>query len=177
MHFFRYIIRLITPAFLCLLCIILSLIPNQIPYWSSFFPMFDLLFLYFWCVYRPQLMPLWFVFVLGIIQDAVYGTFTDSNLNIIMGTTSFILILYRTSTISQQKVLIKERFIMVWLGFLVLSLAAVFLEWLLFMIFSGQFYWSHKLLIQWAITVLLYPVLHVFNYKILQRIIHLESHA
>lgn len=169
--------RLSIPAIATLVLIIYTFLPLQISGWSSFVPMLDVLMVYFWAIYRPQLMPLWFIFLLGVFQDAFYGTFIDTDGIIPIGTTSLVLILIRTLVIAQQKVFIKETFIMVWCGFVIFALGAVLLEWVMFMGLAGSLYLPNEIIIQWAVTIMCYPLVHLINREIFKSLSKVELNA
>lgn len=171
--YFRFCI----PAISTLVLIIYTFLPLQLPGWSSFVPMLDILMVYFWAIYRPQLMPLWFIFFIGIFQDAFYGTFIDTDGIIHLGTTSLVLILIRTLVLAQQKVFIKETFVMVWCGFVILSLGAVLLEWVMFMGLSGSLYLPNEIIIQWSVTIMCYPLMHMVNREIFKSLSKVELNA
>ena len=66
--------RSLAPGLITLLLILLSVMPTKIPGWSHIAPALVLMSVYYWAIYRPDLLPLPAVFALGLIQDVLAGT-------------------------------------------------------------------------------------------------------
>ena len=45
----------------------------RIPGYAEIAPVLALMAVYHWAIYRPNLMPLWSIFVLGVLQDLLSG--------------------------------------------------------------------------------------------------------
>ena len=65
-----------------------------------FMPLISLILIYFWVLFLPEIYPLWFLFVIGIIEDSLTG--------IPLGISSFSNILFRFMIISQKRFIVKE---------------------------------------------------------------------
>jgi rod shape-determining protein MreD len=86
-------------------------------------PLF-LLGLYYWSIYRPTMIPPWLAFSAGIINDLVGG--------LPVGLNACVYVLAQWIVSDQRRYLMGQSFVMIWLGFLVLSAGAALLEWLMF---------------------------------------------
>ena len=58
--------RNITPFLLTLVLVFISVLPTRIPIYAEVAPVLALVAVYHWAIYRPNLMPLWCVFLLGL---------------------------------------------------------------------------------------------------------------
>lgn len=149
-------IKISTPAVISLVLIIFSATNFQLPGLDSFVPLFAFMTIFYWAIYNPSLMPAWFVFVLGIFQDFIYGT--------PFGVASFVNLLLWWLAVSQRKYLIKERFIVFWLVFSVISLLFCLITSVLFSIYYQKFVLSNDIIMQWLFSAFIYPFLHkLFN--------------
>lgn len=144
--------RYIAPGFLALILVTLTFLPLRIPGISTFIPMVDAIVIYYWCIYRPSVMPQWFVFLLGIYQDTFYGT--------ALGLSSLTNIILRTIAITQRRLFLKESFVVIWGGFMIFALGVGFFKYIVYMLLSNQFITPNAALIQWMFSIALYPLLH-----------------
>ena len=83
-------------------------------------PLF-LMAIYSWSAYRPTLVPLWFVFMTGLLLDILSGA--------PIGLNALVLVTVRWLVTDQRLFLTGQPFIIVWLGFILVSAAAVFCQW------------------------------------------------
>ena len=66
-------ITLIIPKILAGIAVFLICIPSQIYGFDNYFPAIDLMVIYYWCIYRPNLLGNGFVFLLGFLKDLLMG--------------------------------------------------------------------------------------------------------
>ena len=66
--------RSFTPFGLSLILVVLSVLPTQIPGYMQIAPILVLISVYHWTIYRPNLLPIFAVFILGLLQDLLLGT-------------------------------------------------------------------------------------------------------
>ena len=66
-------IREFIPFLFTLILVILSVIPMGIPGYTEIAPVLPLISIYHWAIYRPNLLPIWAVFVLGSLYDFLAG--------------------------------------------------------------------------------------------------------
>jgi len=139
---------------LCLIILKISVLSHQSP-------LFALIGIYFWSLYRPRLFPYWFVFLLGIMQDALFGT--------PMGLSSFLFIAFRLLVASQRAVFSKEAFWAIWLGFTIMTFILHIVQWSLIYFFYGHPVGLHAGMVQWLITAASYPLIHAMFERILSQ--------
>ena len=145
--------RNLVPLGVTLLMVILGAVPVPVAGYAAVVPLFALCAVFFWAVYRPDLMPPWLVFVIGLTQDALAGT--PFGLNAIM-----LLIVYGMVA-SQRRFFLNKPFTLVWWGFMLVALIAIVVAWLLASIAFGVIIWPGPASFQFLITLALYPVITV----------------
>lgn len=156
--------RMLLPGLCTLLLLLLSLVPIGLSGLALFPIEVCLISIYYWAIFRPSAMPFWFVFLLGVLRDALMG--------MPLGVASLIFILFRLAVLSQQRSLVKETFWATWVGFGLITIPALLLQWLLVSAFDRALLPVQDVVMQWIVTFGLYPLLHiVFNalYRFLPR--------
>lgn len=113
-------------------------------------PWLTLMMVFYWAVYRPDLLPAWFVFFIGIVQDVVYG--------IPFG----IFALLYTSTywvaFTQRRLLLSSIFPVVWSAFSLIVLTVTAAYWIAGSIAYTSVQPGVPYLLRAASTILLFPV-------------------
>lgn len=149
-------IKLLLPAMLAIMLLILGLINFRVLGMHSFIPLFSTMVVYYWAIYWPDAMPKSFVLALGLIKDFLYG--------LPPGITSVLLLLLWWMMTVQRRYLIKEPFIIIWLFYVVSLAIYVTCSWLLNMLVMGQWFWDDAIAVQMAVSCAIYPLLHkLFN--------------
>lgn len=119
-------LRFLVPYAVMFLLFVLNTISFAAPLYTTIEMPFVLMVLYYWAIYRPTLIPPFLVFICGICLDALSGW--------PIGISSFVLLLVRQTVIDQRVFLTGQPFTVVWLGFVIVSVGALFLQWTLFSI-------------------------------------------
>lgn len=141
-----------TPAALTLSCVLLSLVPFGLATHWLVFPALALTAVFFWAINQPSLLPPVFIFCVGLTQDFLTGG--------PIGLWAFVYLVAFGAVISQRNLLFSQPFPMLWAGFLLVTVLAGVLVWLV-----GSFYYSKALnvgpiALQSMITVLIYPLMN-----------------
>lgn len=148
--------RMLVPGICTVLLLLLSLTPIGLSGMALFPIDVCLISIYYWAIFRPAALPFWFVFLLGIVRDALMG--------MPLGLSSLIFILFRLVVLSQQRYLIKETFWATWAGFGIVAIPTLTVQWLLASAYVREVQPLMPAIMQWIFTFGLYPVLHiVFN--------------
>lgn len=146
------------PASLTLLLVFGSHFPKHLNLFSDYVPLFAVISIYYWVLFKPPLMPFWFLFGLGLLQDALSST--------PLGTSSLVFMLFRIIVLSQRRIFSRERFWAVWFGFMLLSLLAFFGYWTILSIAAKQMVPVVAGVVQWLATVAFYPLIHILFNKV-----------
>ncbi|MEJ2026455.1 MAG: rod shape-determining protein MreD [Limibacillus sp.] len=151
---FDLALRAAAPITLSLLILLLSQVPVGLPGGLAFTPFLPLICVFYWTVHRPDLMPGWAVFVLGVLHDLLSGG--------PFGVGAFTLLAAYGLVASQRRLLVSFGVGLLWLAFAVLALLAALLVWLLSMMIMGVFLNPAPLAYQYVLTVAVYPLLAWF---------------
>lgn len=144
-------VRLVTPTLLIVILVVVSHIPLQIPNAGPVFPDIVLIAIYYWAVYRPDLMPFWVVFLIGLLQDLLGG---DA-----LGVSSMIFLAVFWTVAAQQRFFMSRSFGVVWAGFIVVGAGVVLLSWGLHALILGRSVHIGPALFQYLTTIAAYPLL------------------
>ncbi len=147
------------PAFTILLSVFLTIIPYKVSNVSLLMPLVVYIVIYFWTIYRPQMVPQILVLILGLFKDVV-----ESN---ILGLSAVSFLLFQVIIQSQRKYILNNLFIVIWAEF-VFCLSLILLFPLLLSKFSVSvnFYPLHIIFMQWLITIFVYVPIHWLLYKL-----------
>ncbi len=120
----RWAARLsIAQSFLIFL-FLLSLVSFSLPHADSVKPLFVLIPLYYWGIYRPSITPILYVFVLGLLMDFISG--------FPVGVHAVLFVVLQFVMRSQRLFLMEQPYPMFWLGFAIVSSSVYALQWLFF---------------------------------------------
>jgi len=141
----------LVPFLTAMLFAFVSVVPLNLPGFAVVMPAFTLMAVFHWTVYRPDLLPLSAVFVVGLLLDLLNGT-------PYVGLSALVLLLARATVMGQRKLFINRAFPIVWLGFLVLAVGAFVLFWALVSVMHGAMLDLRPFIFQAVLTVAFYPV-------------------
>lgn len=144
--------RLQAPKIMAIMVILATVVPFHIPGMASFLPFFNIMMVYYWTIYRTDLFPAWFVFLLGIIQDALYGT--PLGLHPFLNLSVWILI------VNNREFFSKESFMNVWAKFFLVSFFVAILNWIIFSFLHGRLLIPTNAILQWLLSAVLYACIH-----------------
>ena len=127
-----HLARQLFPFALTLALLLASVVPLPVPAYASVTPSFMVMAVYFWTLYRPDLMPPAAVFAIGLLQDLLTGG--------ILGINVIVLLALSAATGSQRRFLGVALFVTVWAGFVVNSAGAAILAWSLNTVAAGAMF-------------------------------------
>lgn len=133
--------------------VLLMAIPKRSLLASDMLPAFPLIAAYYWGLFREQLMPYWFLFVLGLLQDALMG--------LPLGASSLVFLMFRMLVVTQKRLIARETFWGLWVGFLLMSLIAFAGYWLVLSLYHDAWLPLRASMMQWLLTAASYPLIHV----------------
>jgi rod shape-determining protein MreD len=109
---------------------LLAVLPLPIPYYNFAAPSLTLIAIYYWTVFRPDLMPMLVLFGIGIVNDALSGA--------PLGVSSLVFLVLQVAVLSQRRYLIGQPFWMLWSGFALIVPPAALFQWLVLSVLRGQ---------------------------------------
>ena len=140
-----------TPVVLTLTLVFVSMVPVPVPGYIPVTPMLTLVAVYYWSIYRPDLLPLVATFGLGLVQDILTGT--------PLGMSALVLLLVQGAVVAQRRFFLGKTFIVVWWCFMLVAPAAAAVSWLVACLYHWTIVSPRPLLFQNVITILIYPCL------------------
>jgi rod shape-determining protein MreD len=143
--------RNLAPFALTVLLIVFGMVPLGVPNFAPIMPALGVIAVFFWLVYRPDLMPAWAVFVIGLIQDLLGGG--------ALGVGVFVLLVVYAALMGQRRYLAQANFFLVWLAFLPVAAGAFVLTWLFNSLIVDALLAPGPVAFQYLSTVAFYPVI------------------
>lgn len=141
--------RHLMPAVTTLMLVLVSAVPLGIPGYAQVAPSLTLMSVFYWAVYRPDLLPPSVVFVTGLAQDIV-NAYPP-------GLTAIVFLAVYGVTSTQRQTLINKPFFIVWGGFIVISFGAFLLGWMLMCLMSLAWIQPSAVFVQFGLTAALFP--------------------
>lgn len=146
-------ILFLVPSFITLLLLLISVTP--IPLWGANYitPLFPLISIFYWERYKNRYIPFTFIFVIGLLHDAMIGN--------LIGISSLLYIIFVTIIYSNNRRSIGDNsFIGIWGYFAILLIIISAIKWVI-MSFSGNYISAIlPVILQVLITICFYPIFH-----------------
>jgi len=142
------------PFAVSVLLILAAVLPYGLPKSSLAAPVLALISVYYWSLFRPELMPAGAAFLLGLLVDVLSGGPPGLN--------ALVLILVHWAASGQRRALAGKSFAVGWLGYLLIAGGAAILNWLVASVFHVTVIESVPLLVSHAIGTAAYPLVAIF---------------
>ena len=142
----RYMMPAVTTMFLALL----NVVPLGLPGISDVVPMMVMMAVFYWSVYRPDLLPAVVVFVLGLIQDILLGS--------PIGLMALTLLAMHGVTLTQRQAFLGKPFFVAWIGFAVISAGGFMLMWIMTCVLAADLLLTPAVLFQFVLTAVSFPL-------------------
>ncbi len=144
------IARSATPSLAVLMLVLVSVTPLPIRAYGAVAPLLPMIGIYYWAIYRPDLLPFVVVFLAGLLLDLLTGA--------PLGVHSFAFLLCHGLVFTQRHFMVGRSFVALWCGFVVVQLLASLLEWVVFSLYSGAALRLSPALFSGLITIALFPL-------------------
>jgi rod shape-determining protein MreD len=144
-------VRHMVPVSVTVFLLLLTAIPTRLPGFAGIAPVLPLMGVYYWAIYRPDLLPAWLAFLVGFLYDIMAGT--------PLGVNALVLLLVQGVAASQRKFFLGKSFMVAWWAFGLLAAGSIGLSWLLVVILSGQVVDALPVIFEYFLTMGLFPVL------------------
>jgi len=145
------IARRVVPGVTILLLVLLAHLHLPLPFYAEVAPALPLMGIYYWAVFRPDLMPRILVFTIGLFQDALIGA--------PFGLSAMVYLLAHGFVLSQRRFLVGKPFWIFWSGFAIIAPVAGALTWFLTSVFRGALLPSDVVLASVVLTVVAFPAI------------------
>ncbi len=121
---------------------------------ADLIPLFDLMIIFYFGIFK-NVFSVWFIFLLGIWNDALNGT--------PLGTTALCYILLgKFFSVLNSKMMLKENFKQIWQQFVAFCFLFLLMKWAILSIFSESAHSVVTPLVQFILSSLLYILMHKF---------------
>ncbi len=147
--FVRRWLRNLVPVATTFAFVLIGQLPLPMPLLSDVAPAFALMSLYYWLVFRPDLMPYAATFGLGIVQDAVAGA--------PLGLYALVYLLVHALVLNQRRFIAGKPFWVFWSAFALVAPVAACASWLLASISRGTLLTPDTALVGLVMTIVLFP--------------------
>lgn len=144
-------LRRLTPVVSCFVMVLLGVMPHGLPHFPTVAPDLAMMTVFYWAIYRPDLLPKWAVILVGLFQDLLGGT--------LIGVNVAVLLIVHYVGLSQRRTFIGKPFVIAWFGFMVLALGVGVLYWLALAVMSGTVVLAHAVLFQYLLTFASFPLM------------------
>lgn len=144
-------VRHMVPISVTLFLLLLTAIPTHLPGFAGVAPVLPLMGVYYWAIYRPDLLPAWAAFLVGVLYDILAGT--------PLGVHALVLLLVQGVAAGQRRFFLGKSFMVAWWAFGLLAAGSAGLSWILVAILSGQILDPRPVLFQYMLTLGLFPLL------------------
>lgn len=144
-------VRHMVPISVTLFLLLLTAIPTHLPGFAGVAPVLPLMGVYYWAIYRPDLLPAWAAFLVGVLYDILAGT--------PLGVHALVLLLVQGVAAGQRRFFLGKSFMVAWWAFGLLAAGSAGLSWILVAILAGQILDPRPVLFQYVLTLGLFPLL------------------
>ena len=138
------------PIATTMLAALLSIEPFHLDGYAALTPAFTLMATYHWTIYRPNLLPAPWLFLIGIIQDLLSGG--------LPGETAVTLLLARAILLPQRHYFVDRRFPFIWAGFTLLTGGAVLFSWALHSLLAAELLDLRGPVLRAVLTISAFPI-------------------
>ena len=157
------------PFLFTFILVLISIIPIRVPGYPEIAPVFPLISIYHWAIYRPTLLPLWAVFILGILYDLLSG--------VPLGLYILVFLSVYGIVVSQRRFIIGKSFLIYWMGYGAVALGAAFESWLVASIWYLSFLNLESILFQFSISFGIFPIVAWICLRMQQAFLRQEQNA
>lgn len=145
--------RSLTPVLLTLVFIMVQQVPLHIPHFAQVAPMLALISIYYWAIYRPDLMPMLAIFLLGLLDDLMSGSAP--------GVSSFVYLICFALVGSQRRFFYAKGFGIVWWGFMLVGALMAALQWVVMCLLEQNLYSLLPSVFSYLMSLAFFPIMAV----------------
>lgn len=147
----RYMLYGVTPLLWVIFFLLVGMVPFEVPYFSAVAPSFTFMVIFFWTVHRPESVPYYLVFLVGLLQDFLEGSLAGLN--------AFMFLVMYEILIQQRRFIYGRSFPFLWLVFLLLSFLATVFSWGVTSFIAGSLVALDTYVVRLVFSCFLFPVL------------------
>ncbi len=141
--------RKLVPLLLGVVSVFVMAMPLPGSVLARLVPWLSLIVVFYWSLYRSDLMNPLPAFLIGLLQDLLLGAW--------LGVNAFTLLLVYAASLTQQRVLVGRGFWLIWAGFAVISILAELVKYLLVGVLNAELASLWPMGVRWLATMALFP--------------------
>lgn len=141
--------RMISPVVVALLLMFVLMVPLHLPNFGTIAPSIALMTVFYWAVYRPDLVGPIAAGILGFVQDSLSGA--------PLGMNAIVYLLVYQSVVSQRQLFLAHGFFILWWGFALTAVISGFVTWGIHSMLHLDLVPFDPVLYQAAATISLFP--------------------
>lgn len=146
-------VRICIPVVLSIILIFLSVLPYGFHKSALAAPILALISVYYWSVFRPDLMPASAAFLLGLLVDILSAGPP--------GLYALVFVMVHWAASSQRRALAGKSFAVGWLGYFLISAGAASITWIVASLFHATFLEYVPIFVSHAMGTAAYPLVAV----------------
>lgn len=150
-NFVVSVFRSVSPFAVVVFLLLVTRVPFRASDMSMYVPLISLSFAFYFTLHRPGYVPIWTLFLLGIVDDFLGGG--------VVGLTSLILVSVPALLLDQRRFFKNRAFVVTWAGFALVCVAASSIIWIVATIRVGAPISPLPAFVQMAMTLMSYPIL------------------
>ena len=140
----------VLPIATTILAALLSIEPLHLDGYAALTPAFTLMATYHWTIYRPDLLPAPWLFLIGTMQDLLSGG--------LPGVTAVTLLLARAIVLPHRHYFSDRLFPFSWAGFALLTGGAMLFSWALHSLLAAELLDLRGPVLRAVLTVSIFPI-------------------
>jgi rod shape-determining protein MreD len=144
-------VRNLCPFVTTVFLVMLNVLPLPIPFAGAISPFLVLAAVYYWAIFRPDLLPPAAVFVVGMLYDALGGG--------PFGLGTLFLLVAHTIVIRQRRFFHGKSFFVMWWGFIFVATGFALANWAAVFVMAGQLVAPAPGAARLLLTIAFYPCL------------------
>ena len=144
-------VRHLVPVTVTIILLLLTAVPTRLPGFAAIAPLLPLMGVYYWAIYRPDLLPAWVAFLIGLLYDIMAGT--------PLGVNALVLLLVQGVSAAQRRFFLGKSFMVAWWAFGLLAAGSIGLSWILVVVLSARMIDATPVIFEYLLTMGLFPLL------------------
>ncbi len=146
-----YGLKVVLPSLSILVLMIIMVLPYKSSLISDIMPFLTLIGVYYWSVFKPRMLPVVVVFILGVLQDILLGS--------PIGLMPLLLIVVQQFVFFQGRQFLERDFIFNWVVFVMLVMGYGLLYWAITSLYYKTLLAYLDILGQIFLTIAFYPII------------------
>jgi len=144
-------LKVVFPFLSILFLIVVMVLPYNIPVIGDIMPYLTLIGVYYWSVFKPEMLPVAAVFILGLVQDVLMGS--------PFGLMPLMLIVVQQFVFIQGRQFLERDFIFNWVIFVMLVVGFGAVYWIITSLYYREVLDYFDVFGQILLTIAFYPII------------------